>query len=88
MSDKETLLTIKDLTWKYPNNVDSLFDHFNFTLHQGNFHVLMGKSGTGKTTIVKLITGELHAPSHTIHYRSEDISKWTEIDMENYRKKI
>ena len=88
MSAKETLLTIKDLTWRYPDNVDTLFDHFNFTLHQGDFHVLMGKSGTGKTTIVKLITGELHAPSNTIHYRSEDIAKWTEVDMENYRKKI
>ena len=88
MSSKETLLSIKDLTWKYPNNVDSLFDHFNFTLQQGDFHVLMGRSGTGKTSIVKLITGELHAPHDTIFYRGEDIAKWTELDMESYRKKI
>lgn len=48
----------------------------------------MGKSGTGKTTLVKLITGELPAPHDTVHYRLEDLSRFTEIDMENYRKKI
>lgn len=48
----------------------------------------MGKSGTGKTTLVKLVTGELHAPHDTVHYRMEDLSRFTEVDMENYRKKI
>jgi ABC-type transport system involved in cytochrome bd biosynthesis fused ATPase/permease subunit len=88
MSAKEALLTIKDLSRGYPDNAEKLFDAFNFTLHQGDFHVLMGRSGTGKTTLVKLITGELHAPRGTIHYRAEDLSSFTEIDMENYRKKI
>lgn len=88
MSHKEALLTISNLTRWYPENAEKLFEHFHFTLHQGDFHVLMGKSGTGKTTLVKLITGELPAPHDTVHYRLEDLAKFTEIDMENYRKKI
>lgn len=88
MAHKEALLTINDLTRWYPENADTLFEHFDFTLMQGDFHVLMGKSGTGKTTLVKLITGEFPAPHSTFHYRSEDLARFTEIDMENYRKKI
>jgi len=88
MSHSENLLTISNLTRWYPENADKLFEHFDFTLRQGDFHVLMGQSGTGKTTLVKLITGELHAPHDTVHYRLEDLSRFTELDMEAYRKKI
>lgn len=88
MSHKEALLTIQNLTRWYPENAEKLFEHFDFTLRQGDFHVLMGKSGTGKTTLVKLITGELNAPHDTVHYRMEDLARCTEVDMENYRKKI
>jgi len=88
MSHAEALLTISNLTRGYPENAEKLFEHFDFTLRQGDFHVLMGQSGTGKTTLVKLITGELHAPHDTVHYRLEDLSRFTELDMEAYRKKI
>jgi ABC-type lipoprotein export system ATPase subunit len=48
----------------------------------------MGKSGTGKTTLLRLLVGELKVPHGQVHYRDEDMSQFTELDRENYRKKI
>ena len=48
----------------------------------------MGKSGTGKTTLVKLLTGQIDAPEDTLWYRDQDMANYTETDWENYRKKI
>jgi len=65
-----------------------LFDHFDFSLLKNDFRVLMGKSGTGKTTLVKLIIGQITAPHSTVFCGEDDISKYSESDLENYRKKI
>ena len=65
-----------------------MFENFHFHLQQGEFRVLMGKSGTGKTTLVKFLIGQLIAPSKTFFYRDEDISRYEESDWESFRRKI
>lgn len=89
MQSKPILLKIKDLSRAYPRqSSDKVFEHLSLDLHQGDFCVLMGKSGTGKTTLAKLIIWELPAPATSIYYGSQDISTYTETDMEQYRKKV
>lgn len=48
----------------------------------------MGKSGTGKTTLVKCIIGQIPVPHKTFFYRDEDMAHYMENDWESFRKKI
>ncbi len=53
-----------------------------------DFFVLTGKSGTGKTTLVKFITGKLTPPEKMIFYNRQDISKFTDEDIQILRKRL
>lgn len=64
-----------------------LFDKLSLTLNASDFFVLTGKSGAGKTTLVKFITGKLVPPEKTIFYNSQDISTFTGDDIQILRKR-
>ena len=55
------LLAMNDVSFCYPGEQQSL-QHINLTVEQGEFVVLMGQSGCGKTTLLKHFKKEL-APS-------------------------
>ena len=65
-----------------------LFDKLNLSLQPNDFFVLTGKSGTGKTTLVKFITGKLTPPEKTIFYNRMDISKFSGEDIQVLRKRL
>jgi len=50
--------------------------------------VLTGHSGTGKTTLVKFLTGKLTPPEKTIFYDKQDISTFTTDDIQILRKRL
>jgi cell division transport system ATP-binding protein len=50
--------------------------------------VLTGKSGTGKTTLVKFITGKLTPPEKTIFYNRQDMATFTSEDIQILRKRL
>lgn len=58
------------------------------SLQPNEFFVLTGKSGTGKTTLVKFITGKLTPPEKTIFYKKQDISTFSTDDIQILRKRL
>ena len=52
-------LEFKQLNYKYPGAVSDLFRNLNCQVTQPGFHALFGPSGVGKTTLAKMITGEI-----------------------------
>ena len=46
---------VKDLSFTYPNRTEKALDNINFTVNQGEFVLLCGKSGCGKTTLLRLL---------------------------------
>ena len=50
--------------------------------------MLTGKSGTGKTTLVKFITGKITPPEKTIFYNRQDISTFSGEDIQILRKRL
>lgn len=51
------MINIKNLTLKYLNSED-IIKNLNLEIKQGEIHVLMGKNGSGKSTILKAIAGD------------------------------
>ena len=51
------LLEMKDITKTFPG-VHAL-DHFSFNLCAGEVHALVGENGAGKSTFLKILSGQL-----------------------------
>lgn len=53
------ILTVKDLTFTYPNKTEKALDGINFEIERGEFVVLCGESGCGKSTLLRLVKKQL-----------------------------
>ncbi len=82
------LMTIDDLTWGYDDSPSLVFDHFNFHLDQGEFVVLSGKSGAGKSSLIKMILWEVSLPLKSIYHMWEDIARYRYDEMQAYRRNV
>jgi ABC-type multidrug transport system fused ATPase/permease subunit len=51
----EGTIELKDLSFSYPHNEREVLDRISFKIRPGQMVALVGKSGEGKTTMVKLI---------------------------------
>ncbi len=50
-------ITISNLTLKTPNQERTLFEHLNITVNPGESLLIMGKSGVGKSSLLRAIAG-------------------------------
>ncbi len=53
------LCRIEDASFRYPDRAGDIFHDVSFDIRTGNHLVLLGRNGTGKSTFLKSITGEL-----------------------------
>jgi ATP-binding cassette subfamily F protein uup len=82
-SERETqkLLTAHNLTFSHGPKL--LFEKLDFVLSPGSRLGLMGLNGTGKTTLLKILAGELKPMQGTIKY-ADDL-KIVYFDQERFR---
>ncbi|MFT7683847.1 MAG: energy-coupling factor transporter ATP-binding protein EcfA2 [Moritella dasanensis] len=72
----ETLLEINDLTYSYTGEKNALED-ISFSINRGEFVSILGKNGSGKSTITKLIMGVIAPDAGQIKLNGEDIAGLT-----------
>lgn len=53
------LLQIKNLSFTYPNSNKKALNNVNLSIKQGDFILICGESGCGKTTLLKLLKNEI-----------------------------
>ena len=58
----------------------------NFQIKEGEFVVIVGPSGAGKTTVLNILGGMDFATSGQIMVGGQDISKFNEKQLTNYRR--
>lgn len=59
----ETGLVLKDVSFSYPNHAKNTLQDINLELQPGKVVALVGENGSGKTSLIKLIS-RLYDPSH------------------------
>ncbi|MGI8641159.1 MAG: ABC transporter ATP-binding protein [Pyrinomonadaceae bacterium] len=65
-----------------------ILDGVNFTVRRGETKVILGRSGGGKSTTIRLILGLLKPDAGQILIDGEDITDYSEVEMMKVRKKI
>lgn len=73
MSNNGSILRFEDVTFKY-SEVHTILDEVNFSLRRGAKVTLMGQNGAGKSTIFKMIMGELDINDGNIHTSRSSIA--------------
>ena len=61
-------------------------DNISFPIEKGEFVVIVGPSGAGKTTVLNILGGMDTATSGTITVDGTDISKFKEKELTQYRR--
>lgn len=82
----QNAIEFKDVTMSYDDRV--ILDGVSFTVNPGETKIVMGGSGTGKSTILKLVLGLIKPDSGTILVDGEDITRMSESEMTEVRKKV
>jgi len=55
----EKMIACHDITFQYPGAETPLFSGLDVTIDKPGFHALFGPSGVGKTTLAKIISGDI-----------------------------
>jgi phospholipid/cholesterol/gamma-HCH transport system ATP-binding protein len=89
VDDRERItpaIEFRDVTLSFDERV--VLDTLSFTVQKGETKIILGGSGGGKSTTIKLILGLLKPDSGRIIVDGEDITDHTEAQMMSVRKKI
>lgn len=81
------MIVFRDVTKIFPTKKKAL-DNVSFTINDGDFIFLVGPSGAGKTTILRLIIRELSPTSGSIFVGDLEINKIKNAKIPHLRRKI
>jgi phospholipid/cholesterol/gamma-HCH transport system ATP-binding protein len=65
-----------------------VLNNLSFKVNKGETKIILGGSGCGKSTTIKLVLGLLKPDSGQILVDGEDITNYSEVDMMSVRRKI
>ena len=68
-----SFLSIEDVTYRYQQGRDPVLRGINWEIKEGEFHCLLGKSGCGKTTLLKLAAGLLSSYEGSIRLQGKEV---------------
>ena len=62
------MIEVNNISFKYTGQKDLVFDDFSLELKQDNIYGLLGKNGTGKSTLLYLISGLLRPKKGSVSF--------------------
>ncbi|MGV6988613.1 ATP-binding cassette domain-containing protein [Testudinibacter sp. P80/BLE/0925] len=80
------LVEVKDLTFKRGSR--TIYQGLNLKVERGKITAIMGPSGIGKTTLLKLIGGQLYPDSGEILFDGSDITRLSNTKLYQLRKRM
>ena len=82
----EIMLRIKDLKKSFGDN--HVLKGFNMTLYKGENLVIMGKSGSGKSVMIKCLMGLMQPDSGEIEIMGNNVLEFEHQELDMLRKEI
>lgn len=78
-------ISIKNLTFNYPGNLDCILDDISLEVKEGETLGIIGTIGSGKTTLMNLLLRLYPVPNGKIFINNQDIN---DIELANLRNSI
>ena len=82
----DNLIEVRDVDYSRGNR--SIFRDLDLTIARGNVTAIMGPSGTGKTTLLQLITRQLNPGKGQVIVAGDDISKYSISELYAMRRRM
>lgn len=86
---KNIILKGIDICKRFENGKDKTYalNHTDIEIYEGDFTVIMGSSGAGKSTLLYALSGMDKITDGKIEYKNKEISKYSEKEMSELRRK-
>jgi phospholipid/cholesterol/gamma-HCH transport system ATP-binding protein len=84
--DADNLVSIRNLSFTHGSKI--IFDDISMDIMRGKITAIMGPSGTGKTTLLKLIGGQLYPDRGSIIVDQQNVHQLRLKDLYNLRKRM
>lgn len=81
------MINFKDVNVIYPNGAHALKD-VSFNINKGEFVYLVGHSGSGKSTMLRLLLKEITQTSGDINILGKDLKELNKQEIPFYRRKL
>ena len=86
----ESIIETENLSKSFKRGSNTLFavKNVNFTLKEGDFVNIIGRSGSGKSTFLNLLSGLLKPTEGKIFAKGKDMSDFSDREISKYRNEI
>lgn len=74
-------ITFSDVTLRYSEDADTVFNHLNFSIRPGELAVITGENGAGKSSLLKMVKGMYRANSGSVQIDGFDIRQLHAQDL-------
>ncbi|MEQ1530144.1 MAG: ATP-binding cassette domain-containing protein [Methylococcales bacterium] len=85
-TSQNSLVSVHNLTFSRGNK--KIFDDISLEFERGKITAIMGPSGTGKTTLLKLIGGQLTPDKGSISVDGQDVHRLRRKELYTLRKRM
>lgn len=86
----ESIIKTENLSKSFKRGSNTIFavKNVNFTLEEGDFVNIIGRSGSGKSTFLNLLSGLLKPTEGKIFAKGKDMSDFSDREISKYRNEI
>ncbi|GAB4126054.1 MAG: phospholipid ABC transporter ATP-binding protein MlaF [Wenzhouxiangellaceae bacterium] len=85
-STTDSFISLRDVVFRHDTR--NILDGLNLDIAQGSVVAILGPSGVGKSTILKLITGQIRPVSGTITVNRQRVDQLSGTQLNRYRKTL
>ena len=87
MSEQKTIVEFKDVVKTYGEGeaLQYAVNHVSFTIEEGEFVVILGQSGAGKSTVLNMLGGMDQPTEGKVIIDGEEVSAMTDTQLSDFR---
>lgn len=78
-------IKLDDVSFKYTDNGPLILNHLNLDIHEGEYVAIVGQTGCGKSTLVRILLGFEQPLEGNVYYDDKNLN---DIDLVSLRRNI